>query len=93
MDVLRELAARKLAVKTIVLTAAISDDAVVEAVRNGTVIDANGTKHTAAVVVGADGYRSAVRGSVLRDRDVATIHSREASLDDVFVEITGRQLT
>ncbi|WP_234828684.1 hypothetical protein, partial [Mycobacterium tuberculosis] len=22
-----------------------------------------------------------------------TIHSREASLDDVFVEVTGRQLT
>jgi fluoroquinolone transport system ATP-binding protein len=31
--------------------------------------------------------------TLLRDRDIATIHSREASLDDVFVEITGRQLT
>ena len=31
--------------------------------------------------------------ALLRDRDIATIHSREASLDDVFVEITGRQLT
>ncbi|AKN17502.1 ABC transporter ATP-binding protein [Mycobacterium haemophilum] len=30
---------------------------------------------------------------LLRDRHVETIHSREASLDDVFVEITGRQLT
>ena len=30
--------------------------------------------------------------AVLRDRQVATIHSREASLDDVFVEVTGRQL-
>jgi fluoroquinolone transport system ATP-binding protein len=30
--------------------------------------------------------------AVLRDRRVETIHSREASLDDVFVEITGRQL-
>ena len=35
MDVLRELAATHLQVKTIVLTAAIADDAVVEAVRNG----------------------------------------------------------
>ncbi|MDT5225758.1 MAG: fluoroquinolone transport system ATP-binding protein [Mycobacterium sp.] len=31
--------------------------------------------------------------ALLRERDIATIHSREASLDDVFVEITGRQLT
>jgi fluoroquinolone transport system ATP-binding protein len=30
---------------------------------------------------------------LLRDRHVETIHSREASLDDVFVEITGRRLT
>ncbi|WP_099041652.1 ABC transporter ATP-binding protein [Mycobacterium neglectum] len=30
--------------------------------------------------------------SVLRDHHVETIHSREASLDDVFVEATGRQL-
>ncbi|WP_442931042.1 ABC transporter ATP-binding protein [Mycolicibacterium sp. 120320] len=29
---------------------------------------------------------------VLRSRHVETIHSREASLDDVFVEVTGRQL-
>lgn len=29
---------------------------------------------------------------VLRDRHVETIHSREASLDDVFVEVTGRRL-
>jgi fluoroquinolone transport system ATP-binding protein len=31
--------------------------------------------------------------SVLRNRHVDTIHSREATLDDGFVEITGRQLT
>jgi fluoroquinolone transport system ATP-binding protein len=31
--------------------------------------------------------------AVLRDNHVETIHSREATLDDVFVEITGRQLT
>jgi fluoroquinolone transport system ATP-binding protein len=30
---------------------------------------------------------------VLRDHQVETIHSREATLDDVFVEATGRQLT
>lgn len=30
--------------------------------------------------------------TVLRHRNVETIHSREASLDDVFVEVTGRQL-
>lgn len=29
---------------------------------------------------------------LLRDRHVETIHSKEASLDDVFVEITGRRL-
>jgi fluoroquinolone transport system ATP-binding protein len=31
--------------------------------------------------------------AVLRDHHVETIHSREASLDDVFVEVTGRRLT
>lgn len=31
--------------------------------------------------------------ALLREREIATIHSREASLDDVFVEFTGRQLT
>ncbi|OBF92610.1 ATP-binding protein [Mycobacterium sp. 852002-51163_SCH5372311] len=31
--------------------------------------------------------------AVLRGYHVETIHSREATLDDVFVEITGRQLT
>lgn len=31
--------------------------------------------------------------TVLRNHHVETIHSREASLDDVFVEVTGRQLT
>jgi fluoroquinolone transport system ATP-binding protein len=31
--------------------------------------------------------------TLLRTRHVETIHSREASLDDVFVEITGRQLS
>lgn len=31
--------------------------------------------------------------AVLRDRHIETIHSREASLDDVFVEVTGRRLT
>ncbi|BBX36543.1 putative antibiotic-transport ATP-binding protein ABC transporter [Mycolicibacterium mageritense DSM 44476 = CIP 104973] len=30
--------------------------------------------------------------AVLRERQVETIHSLEASLDDVFVEVTGRQL-
>lgn len=30
---------------------------------------------------------------ILRNRHVETIHSREASLDDVFVEVTGRQLS
>lgn len=31
--------------------------------------------------------------AVLRDHHVETIHSCEASLDDVFVEVTGRRLT
>lgn len=31
--------------------------------------------------------------AALRERHVETIHSREASLDDVFVEVTGRSLT
>lgn len=31
--------------------------------------------------------------TLLRQRHVETIHSKEASLDDVFVEITGRRLT
>lgn len=31
--------------------------------------------------------------AVLRNHHVETIHSREASLEDVFVEVTGRQLT
>ena len=31
--------------------------------------------------------------ALLRDQHVETIHSREASLEDVFVEITGRQLS
>jgi fluoroquinolone transport system ATP-binding protein len=31
--------------------------------------------------------------TVLRNHHVETVHSREASLDDVFVELTGRQLT
>lgn len=30
--------------------------------------------------------------AVLRDKHVETIHSREASLEDVFVEVTGRRL-
>jgi fluoroquinolone transport system ATP-binding protein len=30
--------------------------------------------------------------SLLRDHHVETVHSREASLDDVFVDITGRRL-
>jgi fluoroquinolone transport system ATP-binding protein len=30
--------------------------------------------------------------AVLREHHVETIHSREASLDDVFVEVTGRRL-
>ena len=35
----------------------------------------------------------AVFHEVLRNHNVETIHSREASLEDVFVEVTGRQLT
>jgi fluoroquinolone transport system ATP-binding protein len=31
--------------------------------------------------------------AVLRGHHVETVHSREASLDDVFVEITGRRLS
>jgi len=31
--------------------------------------------------------------AVLRDHHVETIHSREATLDDVFVEVTGRRLS
>lgn len=31
--------------------------------------------------------------AVLRDHHIETIHSREASLEDVFVEITGRRLS
>ncbi|MBU9763744.1 ABC transporter ATP-binding protein [Mycobacterium sp. TNTM28] len=31
--------------------------------------------------------------ATLRDHQVETIHSREASLDDVFVEVTGRKLS
>ena len=31
--------------------------------------------------------------ALLRTHHVETIHSREASLDDVFVEITGRRLS
>ena len=31
--------------------------------------------------------------TLLRNHHVETIHSREASLDDVFVEVTGRQLS
>jgi fluoroquinolone transport system ATP-binding protein len=31
--------------------------------------------------------------AVLGEHHVETIHSREASLDDVFVEVTGRRLT
>ena len=30
--------------------------------------------------------------SVLRTHHVETIHSREASLDEVFVDVTGRSL-
>ena len=31
--------------------------------------------------------------TILRDHHVETIHSREASLNDVFVEVTGRRLS
>jgi fluoroquinolone transport system ATP-binding protein len=31
--------------------------------------------------------------TLLRNHHVETIHSREASLDDVFVEVTGRRLS
>ena len=30
--------------------------------------------------------------ALLRERHIETVHSREASLDDVFVDVTGRQL-
>jgi FAD-dependent urate hydroxylase len=43
--------------------------AVVGAEAAGAVVDARGVRHPAAVVVGADGYRSAVRRSVLGDGD------------------------
>lgn len=43
--------------------------AVVGAAAEGTVVDARGRGYTADVVVGADGYRSAVRRSVRGDRD------------------------
>jgi fluoroquinolone transport system ATP-binding protein len=52
----------------------------------------NGTLDTAAF--GLDGLADdPAFHAVLRDHHVETIHSREASLDDVFVEVTGRQLT
>jgi fluoroquinolone transport system ATP-binding protein len=31
--------------------------------------------------------------AVLRNHHIETIHSREASLEDVFVEVTGKRLT
>lgn len=31
--------------------------------------------------------------ALLRDHHIETVHSREASLDDVFVDVTGRQLS
>lgn len=31
--------------------------------------------------------------AILRNHHVETIHSREASLNDVFVELTGRRLS
>ena len=43
------------------------DTAVTEVDSNGTVIDQYGEKHTAQVLVGADGHRSAVRQGVLHD--------------------------
>jgi fluoroquinolone transport system ATP-binding protein len=30
---------------------------------------------------------------LLREHDVQTIHSREAELADIFIRVTGRQLT
>lgn len=42
---------------------------VVEVAADGTVIDDTGDKHRADVVVGADGYRSAVRRSIRADAD------------------------
>jgi fluoroquinolone transport system ATP-binding protein len=52
----------------------------------------NGALETAEF--GLDGLADDVGfHAVLRDHQVATIHSREASLDDVFVEVTGRRLT
>jgi fluoroquinolone transport system ATP-binding protein len=54
--------------------------------------DNNGALETAEF--GLDGLADdAGFHAVLRDNQVATIHSREASLDDVFVEVTGRRLT
>jgi fluoroquinolone transport system ATP-binding protein len=54
--------------------------------------DENGDLATAAF--GMDGLADdPAFHAVLRGHHVETIHSREASLDDVFVEVTGRRLT
>lgn len=53
---------------------------------------ANGSLDTAEF--GMDGLATDPEfHAVLRDHHIETIHSREASLDDVFVEVTGRRLT
>jgi fluoroquinolone transport system ATP-binding protein len=50
--------------------------------------------HLDTAEFGMDGLADdAVFHSVLRNHHIETIHSREASLDDVFVEVTGRRLT
>jgi fluoroquinolone transport system ATP-binding protein len=52
----------------------------------------NGTLETAEF--GMDGLADdPTFHAMLRDQHLETIHSREASLDDVFVEVTGRRLT
>ncbi len=53
--------------------------------------DENG--HLADAEFGIDGLADdGAFHAVLRNHHVETIHSREASLDDVFVEVTGRRL-
>jgi fluoroquinolone transport system ATP-binding protein len=54
--------------------------------------DENGRLDTAEFPM--DGLADdAAFNAVLRNHQVETIHSREASLEDVFVEVTGRRLT
>lgn len=53
-----------------------------------------GTGGLESAEFGMDGLADdAAFHDLLRSRHVETIHSREATLDDVFVEVTGRQLS